>query len=202
MADLLAPALLAVMLRLSGPAGDTEPPDARAARLGTNAEAIALEATTPPPGWPWGSVELAGGVVATWNEEGARMALAVHTGQRRGDRGSSACQGQVKQGLHVTRAEWHASMGTSLEATRMCARLTARILALHARRCLGKKPQANAWNFAIVVAGYGSGWSCNARMRHRDDLRFFALERGRHWWLIDHRLEDLLHPPRSALARN
>ncbi len=202
MTDLLAPAVLAVMLGLKGPSGDTEPPLERAARLETGAEAVALESASPPPGWPWGPRELAAGIVATWNEEGARFALDVHQGKRRGDRGASACWGQVKQGRAVPRAEWKASMGTDLDATRVCARITARHLALHAARCLGPAPAANAWNFAIVVAGYGSGWSCAARMRHRDDQRLYALQRGRQWWLLDRRLEDLLEPTRSALALN
>lgn len=200
----LEQAILLVMLRLPGPweaPGAEEPPDARRARIETGAAAIALEVDPPPAAWPFGAVELAGGVVATWFDEGARFALDVHTGARKADKGRSHCFGMVQAGYIVTGAEWRAAVGTDIEATRTCARLTARYLTLHARRCLGPAPKASSWAFAKVVAGYGSGYSCDAKMRHQADLRYFAMERGWRWWRIDRRLEELL-PPRSALALN
>jgi len=199
----LSEALLTILLRLPGPwepAATAEPPELRQERLAVIAEAIALETEQPPPAWRWGARRLAAGVARTWFDEGARFHREVHSGARTADRGKSACLGMVQTSRLVSPDEWFNAVGTDLEATRMCARITARYLTAHACRCLGPAVKPSAWAFASVVSGYGSGWNCDPLMRHKDG-RLFALERGRAWWKLNQDLYWLMQTkPRSALA--
>ncbi|HVG83201.1 MAG TPA: hypothetical protein VM820_01745 [Vicinamibacterales bacterium] len=199
----LSEALLTILLRLPGPweaPATAEPPEARQERLAIIAEAIALETEQTPAGWRLGSRRMAAGVLVTWHDEGWRFHRDVHSGKRRGDHRRSVCLGQLRQGLLVSRAEWLASMGTDLEATRMCARLTARVLAMHADRCLSDAPEPTAWSFGKAVAGFGTGHSCNPLHVSPTLGKGWALKRGQRWQWIDLRLEELLGPAREALA--
>ncbi len=85
-------------------------------------------------------------------------------------------------------------MGASAEATKLCLTLAARVLGASSR-CVTRGRDLDAGQFARIASSYGVGRGCDPKL-------VFARSRGRHWWLIDHRLEELLRPPRSALARN
>ena len=198
-------AILLAILRLPGPwepEGFAEPPHARRERLETIAEAVALETAEPPAAWRYGARRLAAGVARTWYEEGDRFGLEVHAGWKLGDSGKSACLGMVQTSKLVSPDEWFNAQGTDLAATRICARITVRYLVAHACRCLGPEVKPSAWAFATVVAGYGSGWSCDPLMRHKHDGRQFALSRGRQWWLLNQRLYALMkfEPTEMAIA--
>lgn len=194
MTDLTA-AVLAIILRLPGPweqPGHEEPAEERRARLTTIATAIGAESAEPPEGWRWSSRELAAALIATTYPESQRFHRDVHSGRRRGDRGKAACIGQVHAQPLVPRAEWRASMGTGLEATRVCIRATARVLGASAR-CVGPGRELDAAQVARIAAAYGTGKSCNPRLS-------FARARGRHWLELDRRLRELLKPERAAYA--
>lgn len=195
----LREAILLVLLRLPGPwehPATAEPASERAARLETIARATAVVADEGADGWRWSARELAAALIVTTYDESGRFRRDVHEGTRRGDCGSgdckAACLGQLHSGTLVSRAEWRASMGTGPEATETCIRATARVLGASAR-CVGRGRDMSSAQFSRVAMMYGTGARCAPALP-------FARSRGRDWQEIDLRLEDLLHPTRSALA--
>lgn len=161
----LEAALLAVMLRQEPSSGDREEPAARYERLSMMAGAIAEVASDPPEGWMAGSWELAAELAATSYEEGQRWDLRVHQGKIRGDQGKAACLNQIHTHPYwFPRADWRASMGTSREATVICFRGAARVMAHYSRSCTQPWMGVEV-RLAWVSAGYGSGVSCNPKGR-------------------------------------
>jgi hypothetical protein len=168
----LTQALLFAALTVPRPFGDTEPTEARAARLEVIAESIALESWSVE-GWRWSTHDLAWLVFATTVEESGGFRLDVHAGARRGDSGRAACLGQLHAQALVPRSEWLASVGTSQEATRVCMRGVARVYAA-ASACAGSGP-LTAYKVARMAASYGTGRTC------RPDGLPFATRRGWLW---------------------
>ena len=125
-------------------------------RLQVVAESV--DALQAPAKWPWTADALKALVLATWIDESG-LRESVHSGALRGDSGQAACFGQVHSGLLVPRTEWRASMGTSREATAVCATITARVLTAAATCVDGKKPLTQA-GVARIVAMYGTGRTC------------------------------------------
>lgn len=151
----LAAALLAVALSFPKPWGSAEPDDAYRARLETISEAIAAE-TEPVKN---GRYAVAAAVLVTFRfESGFRF--EVHSGALKGDRGRASCLSQQWQNGR-TREEWEALAGTSLEATRRCARATVEGL-LRAHRHCARNVRSVLDRAAVARAFrlYGSGRDC------------------------------------------
>lgn len=173
-----------------------EAPEARAARLAVIAQAIAETAAEPPVGWRAGSWELAAALAKNSYDEGQRWHPDVHSGRRRGDHGRAACLNQIwAHYAWFPRAEWRASMGTDLEATRVCMRGAARILAHYSTRCTQPWMGVET-RLSYIFAGYGTGLSCNPKGRPWA----YARARGAASWLLE--LEELTYVGREALAEN
>lgn len=197
----LSEAILSVLLSLPGPwerAATAEPPEARALRLATIAAAIAEVSEETTPGWRWGARKKASALIATADDEGIRFHRAVHSGEKRGDCKAgrpclAACLTQVHaQPPLITHEEWQASMGTDLESTIVCMRLGARVLAASAR-CVGSGQDLDTYEFSKLVTMYATGARCRPPLK-------LARARARRWQAIDVELEELLHPPREAMA--
>lgn len=180
----LEEAVLVLMLRQAGPSGDREPASERQARLGTIAQAVAEEAK---------DVEEAAELLATTYEEGQRWHSLVHSGKLRGDGGKAACLGQLHAHyVWFPRAEWQASMGAGLEATRVCIRGSARFLRYY-EKC--HRPWMGVEDrLARSFAGYGTGTTCDPRGRP------WAYGRARRASRWKAELEALMAPTRGALA--
>lgn len=192
---MFAEALLATMLTLPPPwtqPGAEEPAEERRARLQTIAEAIAIETARRPEGWRWERMDLAALLLATTYEEGHRWSADVHSGRRTGDRGRARCLAQVHVSRLVSRAEWLASTGTDLEATRLCMRLATRVLAA-AGKCVSPGRALDAVQVARIVAAYGSGRDCNPK-------RPFARSRARLWTRLVGALAPALRPAREVVS--
>lgn len=170
----LKAALLAAAVALPKPHADSEPPAARLARVENIAEAIADETDDS---------RLAFAALTKWWWESGRFLRAVHAGELRGDGGKAACLGQLHQTLGwVSRPEWLASQGTDLDATRVCARITIRVLRMHADRCRLTRPWSEP-QVAQLFGAYGTGRTCHGRFR-------WAQNRARMWQLLVARYEN------------
>lgn len=147
------------------PKAPVESNQERLDRLETLAYAVALESEAPPPGWTWGSEELAALLMATTYEEGRRWHKDVHSGNVTGDKGKARCLAQLhKSNEFMPRDKWLDSTGTDLVRTRICIAGAARVLAHYSSKCVGgwrEKDLESA--FARIVAGYGTGKGCDAR---------------------------------------
>lgn len=156
------------------PAPDGEADATRMQRLDTVVQV--LQSQEPPTRWPYGVASWRALLARTWYEEGARFALAVHEGRKRGDNGRAACFGQVwSHGVLLPRAQWLATMGTDLESTAACARATANYLTVSVERCM--RPSLSEFeNTARVVMLYGTGKRCTPGA--------WAYRRAAHamWW--------------------
>lgn len=140
---------------LMDPIESGEDTDTRAAVIAT-----AINAEYPPGNWPYGVPSWRALLLRTWFEEGARFALDVHTGARRGDAGRAACFGQVwSHGVFLPRAAWLGTMGTNQESTTACARATSRYLTIGVERCI-RPMLSEQENTARVVMLYGTGKRC------------------------------------------
>lgn len=161
----LKAALFAAALALPKPHADSEPPSDRLVRVENIAEAIAAETDDS---------RLAFAALTKWWWESGRFLRAVHAGELRGDGGKAACLGQLHQTLGwVSRPEWLASQGTSLDATRVCARITIRVLSMHSDRCRLSQ-QWSEYQVAQLFGAYGTGRTCHGRFR-------WAQNRARMW---------------------
>lgn len=170
----LKAALFAAAVALPKPHADSEPPAARLARVENIAEAIADETDDS---------RLAFAALTKWWWESGRFLRAVHAGELRGDGGKAACLGQLHQTLGwVSRPEWLASQGTDLDATRVCARITIRVLRMHADRCRLTRPWSEP-QVAQLFGAYGTGRTCHGRFR-------WAQNRARMWQLLVARYEN------------
>lgn len=169
----LASILLAAAVSLPQPHADREPAAERAARLDTIAQALAAETDDQ---------RLAIAALTKWWWESGRFLREVHSGKLRGDGGKAACLGQLHQTLGwVSRAEWLASQGTSLDATRVCARITIRVLTMHSDRCRLERPWS-AHQVAQLYGAYGTGRTCHGRFR-------WAQNRAHTWATLVRRAE-------------
>jgi hypothetical protein len=170
--------LAAELAAWPGPHGDTEAPECRQERLGTIALATELETHPAPPAWRYGSDELRdAALVVTWWESG-RWRLDVHDGRRKGDRGRSACLGQIMRGAWYHGERWRALMGTDMESTRQCVRAVVRVLTHHANRCLPSWQETlTVPALARVLSGYASGYSCGGTVGQ-------SQARAWHWWRV------------------
>lgn len=144
--------LLAAALSLPAPWTKT-PVETRAeyeARVGTIAHAIALEAPDKLT---------AATVLAIWYGE-SRFDLRVHAGEKHPvwtqDMGRARCLGQLHVSGLVPRTEWERLVGTTLDATRRCARATVRVLLAQRRLCRARGTPG----LAETLAAYGSGRHC------------------------------------------
>lgn len=170
----LQAALFAAAVALPGPHADREPVAERRARVGNIAQAIASETDDAP---------LAFATLTKWWWESGRFLRAVHAGELRGDGGKAACLGQLHQTLGwVSRSEWLASQGTDLAATRVCARITIRVLSMHSDRCRLTRPWSE-YQVAQLFGAYGSGRTCHGRFR-------WAQNRARMWRVLVTRHDD------------
>lgn len=170
----LQAALFAAAVALPGPHADREPVAERRARVGNIAQAIASETDDP---------RMAFAALTKWWWESGRFLRAVHAGELRGDGGKAACLGQLHQTLGwVSRPEWLASQGTDLDATRVCARITVRVLRMHADRCRIAGPWSEH-QVAQIFGAYGTGRTCHGRFR-------WAQNRARMWRLLVARHEQ------------
>lgn len=178
--SLLTAALLTAALHHPAPYHAGESHADRSARMATIAEALAVESR---PVGAWSRDAVAWLAWATWYEESGRFRHDVHSGQRMGDDGRSRCLGQIMIGtLTATRSEWTDLAGTDLAATRRCAAKTVEIIRLHALRCRVARHEPTAYALAVAAAGYGSGYSCDARHRHGG--RLWAQSRGWRAWRL------------------
>jgi len=108
-------------------------------------------------GWRWSADDLGWAVFTmTWFESG-RFRYSVHAGLWRGDAGRSVCLGQIMNGGNKL-------VGTDETHTRACIRAVERIMIMHQRRCLWKTAKPSQWTMAKVFAGYGTGYSCSAKV--------------------------------------
>ena len=171
----LSAAILTAALSLPSPWRSPEPEDAYHARLETIATAVAVEASEAR--WRHSPELLAAVVLATWWSE-TRLSLEAHDGSRTGDNGRALCLGSVYPSGLVPRATWRQLTGTSLEATRRCARATIRVWLAQYRQCVDRPRAATTEALARGFAGYGYGrcvappsW---ARDRARRALRLAA----------------------------
>lgn len=170
----LQAALFAAAVALPKPYGDTEPASVRLSRIENIATALAEETD---------DTRLAFAALTKWWWESGRFDPAVHAGKTRGDGGKAACLGQLHQVRGwVSRAEWLASQGTGLAATRVCARITIRVLGMHADRCRLARPWSEP-QVAQLFGAYGTGRTCHGRFR-------WAQNRARMWRLLVTRHED------------
>lgn len=129
--------------------------DARAAIV-----ASSVQRAEPPARWPYGAASWRALVLRTWFEEGARFALDVHEGRRRGDAGRAVCFGQVWS--HVTilpRLEWAQTVGVNQASTDACARATSKYLTIGVERCM-QPTLSELENTARIVMLYGTGKRC------------------------------------------
>ncbi len=154
--------VLALMLEQAPAWGETETTAERNARLETIAAAASIEAANAPPGWRWSTLALTATLLATTYEEGRRWSVALHNGSNTGDGGRARCLAQLHQHpTWVPGPMWRASAGLDLDATQLCMRGAARILAHYSATCV---TDAGAKSFersvARVIAGYGTGRSC------------------------------------------
>lgn len=190
LAKLLA-AALSLPLPWHAPGTNPETPVERRERVETIVEAIVAETAEPPEAWPWPAPDLAYAVlVKTWYESG-RWRLEVHRGSKTGDGGKARCLGQLHQSSLVSREEWLGSVGTDAASTRLCVRLVARVLAFHAARCrVGRRPSTR--RLAAILAGYGTGGSCDPNHVSPHLGKAWALKRARLW-------ERLRSPPWTVL---
>jgi hypothetical protein len=147
--------ILIVLLSLTW-AGN-EPADERMLRAATMATAVHFEAQQSRG--PLSSTQVAAATLTTWNHE-TRFAVGVHAGgvgRWGSDLGKARCMGQLHLTGLIARDEWLASGGLDLASTRMCARLTMRVLQVMARRCQFDGSNAS-WH--RVFSAYGSGKGC------------------------------------------
>lgn len=161
-------ALFAAAVALPRPHADAEPATVRVSRIENIATALAEETDNAP---------LAFAALTKWWWESGRFDRGVHAGKTRGDGGKAACLGQLHQ-VHgwVSRAEWLASQGTDLAATRVCARITIRVLRMHGDRCRLTQPWSEP-QVAQLFGAYGTGHTCHGRFR-------WAQNRARMWRLL------------------
>ncbi len=155
---------LALMLAQVATWGEAEPQAERAERLAVIEAAAALESDTPPDGWRWSGLALKATLLATTYEEGAHWSRSVHDGSRLGDGSRARCLAQLhRHPSWVPGPMWRATTGTDLEATRLCMRGAARVLAHYSAACVTpwKAEREFEASIARVVAGYGTGRSCN-----------------------------------------
>lgn len=155
--------LLAAILHWAAPwyppGENPETEDAYRARLGTLAEAVALEAESAKHAG-LGRRALAAATLTVWYGE-TRFSYEVHVeGKSRWhqDWGKAKCLGQIHVSGLVPQEEWEQLVGSDLEATRRCARATMRVLAAQARYC--SVASASEWGMSRVFAAYGSGRGC------------------------------------------
>lgn len=156
--------LLWLMLALPAPAYVEQGED-QAERFGTIALATESATELDAWGWPYSREELATAALAvSWHESG-RWAPSVHSGRRKGDNGRSHCLGGIMRGTGwITEDEWKRAVGTGLEPTTVCMRLTTRILARHAGRCFGRNPgKLDGWKMGVLFYAYGSGKGCTRK---------------------------------------
>lgn len=129
------------------------PPEYRA-RLGVLTRAVALETAAPPRGW--NRTELAFAVLGNWYQE-SRFAFEVHAGGEHPvwdqDVGRARCLGQIHESRRFPGPVWRGLAGTTLEATRRCARATIELMAGIERACGYAGPQ----RVALVLTTYGTG---------------------------------------------
>lgn len=166
-ASLLAAALSLPPPWTPPPSKPAESPAEYRARVAVIAEATAMEARAVVDSIeangkaaPWPVPELAFAVLTKFYDE-SRFALDVHSGERGGDydrkgRARAWCLGQHWRNGR-TRAEHRALAGTSLAATRRCARATAELLVKAAGYCNAPATEAGV---ARAFALYGSGRTC------------------------------------------
>lgn len=132
-------------------------------------------ARTLPVMWRWGRKTIAAAVLTHWYEE-SRFALEVHAGTEHPvwtqDVGRATCLGQLHVGL-VPSNDWARLAGTDLEATKLCARWSARALTRMALYCSGK----NGKTFQDIVLPMFSGLSgagCAPTLSARNKVARFA----------------------------
>lgn len=159
----LASALFAAMLLSLTPAW--YPPDKRPEtdadlreRYAVIAKAVATEAPRVDSSWPTHALAFA--AIVTFHGE-SRFALDVHSGERLGDRGRAACLGQLHR-YGMTHEQWERLTGTSLDATRRCARATMEAIARSDRYCQHRHRAARPMRerVARALSLYGSGRTC------------------------------------------
>lgn len=167
--------VLALMLAQAPSWGEQEAPGDRYGRLEIIAAAASVEAAHPPDGWRWSSLHLTAALLATSYEEGWRWSEAVHSGEKLGDGTRARCLNQLhKHPTWVPGPMWRASTGTDFDATRLCMRGAARVLAHYADRCVSAHGARDfEGSMARVVAGYGTGKTCSP------DGRDWAVKRAR-----------------------
>ena len=175
--------LVALLLGLPAPAYNEEP-EAQAERFGTIAYAVERATEADHVGWPWSPDELGTMVaVVSWYESG-RYAPDVHSGKRKGDGGRSHCLAGIMNvgGTWNTGAEWKAAVGTTLEPTTMCMRLSARFMSRHAGRCFGRNPgKLDQWKAGVLFWSYGTGKGCTRKPPR------WALNRAHTWSVLERR---------------
>ncbi len=155
--------LLAAALKFAPPwyppGQNPESFDQYRARLDTIAEAIAVESEVAS-NWGLGRRALAAATMTVWYGE-TRFAYEVHAlGKSRWtqDLGKARCMGQIHVSRIVPRQEWELMVGADLQATRLCARATMRVLAAQAGYC--RAQSASEASMARVFAAYGTGRGC------------------------------------------
>lgn len=160
--------VLALMLAQSPAWGETETYAERAERFEVIAAAAAIESAFHPEGWRWSALTMTATLLATTYEEGWHWSLAVHSGKRLGDGGRARCLAQLhKHPTWVPGPMWKATTGVDLDATQLCFRGAARVLAHYSATCVSERQAATdlEGSLARVVAGFGTGTSCSPTNR-------------------------------------
>lgn len=119
-------------------------------RVAVSAEAISLEART---------VEEAAEVAVVWWGE-SRLLREIHDGTIRGDNGRAICFGSI----HPHDPDWATLAGTSLAATRRCARATIRHLRSSLWTC-AREPGPLEGRLALAFEHYARGHCAEPRTK-------------------------------------
>jgi hypothetical protein len=168
------------------PDGQPETEAERIQRFGVAAQAVGDESTSGRS--PLNPIDQAALISTVWKNETA-LDYAVHVGDidspiGHQDHGAARCFGQIHHTpTWITREEWLGLTGTSYEATARCAYWTNDMLRRQARRCLAKDRQwgepLSEYEAAQVLAGYGTGLSCEVQPRHAKRAADFVRIRAR-----------------------
>lgn len=146
--------------------GSTETPEQREKRSKNIAQVVSEVDVAGPIPVPL----LRKAVLVVWRRESG-LAQDVHAGKpgRNGsDRGRAACMGQLHANRKLTRELWMATKGISLEATRLCARWTAKALQSAAATCRFNGGR-QAWRKVFRQYGTGNG-DCRPDNAHGHSL--------------------------------